>query len=136
MTPADIAEIQQRVDAATPGPWKALQHTCGCCSFVISGECNPDEPDIVYVANGQPAMHHENADLIANAPSDIRKLLADNKKLRKVVFEATSVHLNVKDASKIPIPLWIALVELAEKAEVALGNRPATPPQQGGNDEC
>lgn len=72
-------------------------------------------------------------EFFSHAPDDIRYLLADNKRLRKVVFEATSIHLNVKDASKIPIPLWMALTELAEKAEVALGNRPAPALQQGAD---
>jgi len=67
--------------------------------------------------------------------NQLARLQAIIDKLRKVVFEATSIHLKVEDASKISIPLWMALTELAEKAEVAIGNRPPPSPNREASDE-
>lgn len=86
MTPADIAAIEARLSAATPGPWfhdlQFLQVAApdprgGSCRY-ITAEGGPTDPD---------------ADLIAHAPADIAALLAEVRRLtaeRATALEAIS----------------------------------------------
>lgn len=82
MTDEELAAIQGRLDAITPPPWfhvlasivgtkddpEASDATCVCCTEW--GYCG-DDPQA-------------NAEFIANAPTDIARLLAEVQRLNKV----------------------------------------------------
>lgn len=72
-TPSDprVGEIQARLDAATPGPWRAARNEREVNMWVLS-------EDLMLEANlGYLGNHPEkNAYFIANAPADVAYLLA------------------------------------------------------------
>ena len=78
MTPDVLAEIEARLKAATPGPWKAdngcVSTTTGYAFMVADcGRAGPKEA-------AQP-----NAEFIAHTPEDIATLLRLVRQLREVV---------------------------------------------------
>lgn len=93
MTPADIAAIEARLSAATPGPWGWVSRgshdaLCAADGAVVhsdgsaAGEYGPD-----IDVNGP------DANLIAHAPTDIAALLAEVRRLtaeRATALEAIS----------------------------------------------
>lgn len=94
MTDEELAAIQGRLTKATPGPWVHSQHGC----YVILGY-KPEKKRIDgYGADDHVCVlddgdHHQyrsedeqlaNAALIAHAPDDISRLLAEVRRLNKV----------------------------------------------------
>lgn len=94
MTDEELAAIQGRLTKATPGPWVHSQHGC----YVILGY-KPEKKRIDgYGADDHVCVlddgdHHQyrsedeqlaNAALIAHAPDDISRLLAEVERLKKV----------------------------------------------------
>ena len=94
MTDEELAAIQGRLTKATPGPWVHSQHGC----YVILGY-KPEKKRIDgYGADDHVCVlddgdHHQyrsedeqlaNAALIAAAPTDISRLLAEVERLKKV----------------------------------------------------
>ena len=94
MTDEELAAIQGRLTKATPGPWVHSQHGC----YVILGY-KPEKKRIDgygaddHVCVLDDGYHHQyrsedeqlaNAALIANAPTDIARLLAEVERLKKV----------------------------------------------------
>ena len=61
------AEIQARLDAATPGPWRAVPDREGRLYAIDS------DSDYITLHNTAP---RQDAELIANAPTDLAYLLA------------------------------------------------------------
>ena len=93
MTDEELAAIQGRLTKATPGPWVHSQHGC----YVILGY-KPEKKRIDgYGADDHVCVlddgdHHQyrsedeqlaNAALIAHAPTDIARLLAEVERLKK-----------------------------------------------------
>lgn len=93
MTDEELAAIQGRLTKATPGPWVHSQHGC----YVILGY-KPEKKRIDgYGADDHVCVlddgdHHQyrsedeqlaNAALIAHAPTDIARLLAEVRRLNK-----------------------------------------------------
>lgn len=81
MTPERRAEIQARLDAATPGPWKAhLSNTPPHYreAPVVSHKANDygDRLGRFVLWEGDPEQVDKDALLIANAPTDLAALLA------------------------------------------------------------
>ena len=83
MTPERIQEIEQRLNAATPGPWEWWRDP----SLVEDGVHGPQHPeaeykdgvlvDAVTVCRGMTGPNREaNAQFLASAPEDIRWLLS------------------------------------------------------------
>lgn len=70
-TPARLAAIQARLDAATSPPWEA-----GSISVLAS-----DGQTICRM--GRTDAEAENAELIAHAPTDLRDLLAEVERLER-----------------------------------------------------
>ncbi|GED18251.1 hypothetical protein [Aneurinibacillus migulanus] len=75
MTDQELKEIRERLEAATPGPWDASGSPYGINVYALDGItiCEKDE------ATRADFM---NADFIAKAPTDIRRLLDEVKRLR------------------------------------------------------
>lgn len=82
MTSVSIAEIQARLDAASPLPWwpdfDMREHGADQVMHRLPGT-NRDVT-LCFLPSDDP-MEGANTNFIANAPADIRKLLADNAKL-------------------------------------------------------
>ena len=84
LTPAELAEIEERVSNATPGPWELRdftpglkrhgQRVVGNVHRTPSGEPVRSTP-VCTVANGF-VTSDDDAQLIAAAPTDIRRLLS------------------------------------------------------------
>lgn len=65
LTPEQLADLRQKANAATPGPWEKHEH----CSFVIT-------PDFPYIPKiGSTNMHEDAAFIAAANPAIILKLL-------------------------------------------------------------
>lgn len=89
-----LDQIEARLDAATPGPWEAVLGATPDGSQLcttqeqktefLSMSLNDDEAplwlvigaDVIPAATGDGPKAHANADFIANAPQDVRTLLA------------------------------------------------------------
>lgn len=105
MTEQEIAEIQDRLAAATPGPW------CVTGDYVASYgreyEIASFGETSVWTARCQRAQE---ADLIANAPADIAALLTEVKRLRAenaaLRARLTITPEKVEDAAKAGHTEW------------------------------
>ncbi len=99
MTPERQAEIEARLEAATPGPWSSsredmdsyIPSTDGDTNLVVFVYRDPHERIPVMGGSERP-----DARLIAAAPTDIRDLLAEVSRLRgeNERLEATVLRLN------------------------------------------
>lgn len=94
MTKYSIEKIEQLLRDATPGPWKVKEckdKDCWCVSV---------EPDVIPPAN----VRRPEGTLIAAAPTIIRQLLDDNRKLQDVVDAARilSKRLNIEYRMLVP----------------------------------
>jgi hypothetical protein len=74
MTNQEIESIQQRLDAATPGPWKAIKYY----KNQLANGAGPD-----WGLEGVRSF--EDADLCAHAPTDLRALLDEVERLNSKV---------------------------------------------------
>ena len=78
LTHQEIAEIRERCDQATPGPWKsfveAREQMSGSDFIQTDGED-------IYLTGGTVA----DQDFIAHARQDIPKLLAEIERLKKLL---------------------------------------------------
>ena len=80
----DLRPIKARLEAATPGPWKAIPW------YGFPQEVSPvAEVSMIGVfsdcpVSGSPA---KDADLIANAPADLTALVAEVERLRGLLDE-------------------------------------------------
>jgi hypothetical protein len=74
----DIAEIRDRCNRATPGPWKSYvegrDHTSGSDFIMTGGED-------IYLTGASV----DDQDFIAHARQDIPKLIAEIERLRKLL---------------------------------------------------
>jgi hypothetical protein len=99
LTDSDIAEIEERLKAATPDGWEAVlpddprgqpvpyYRGLICC---VSHEAKPSGMLAVVTERGRTVPKSEweaNAQLIAHAPTDIAALLDEVKRLRKMMGE-------------------------------------------------
>lgn len=89
MTPERLAEIEARVDAATPGPWRTKTNR----DF---GPWHNDDWDVTAVSDGCRVSGLgsrnwkdacQNAAFIAHARTDIPDLIAEVKRLREIIGE-------------------------------------------------
>ena len=72
--PDRLREIRSRLDAATLGPWSLGVHPDGSWGNTVIRYTDVHVPDRVTVAEG--VVHPDDADFIANAPTDIAWLLS------------------------------------------------------------
>lgn len=74
-------EIEERLEAATPGPWDVLPGftDVGYADMEITRHCDLDNIAIGYPHDER---NKADADLIVNAQSDLRYLLTENARLR------------------------------------------------------
>lgn len=92
ITEKRLDEIRERLDAATPGPWRPDNDEPG---YVIA----PGDPsgwDGYLIAStvdhdGGLFVQEHNAELIAHAPQDLADLLAEVERLRGVLAKAREV---------------------------------------------
>lgn len=92
ITEERLDEIRERLDAATPGPWRPDNDEPG---YVIA----PDDPsgwDGYLIAStvdhdGGLFVQEHNAELIAHAPQDLADLLAEVERLRDELAKAREV---------------------------------------------
>ena len=98
MTPQQLQEIEQRWEKATKGPWIAdmrpVATECGECgefAYEVPGviRCKSDGCGIVDVQESE--KQNENAAAIAHAPTDISALLAEVRRLNRMVDKAVEM---------------------------------------------
>jgi hypothetical protein len=90
MTDQELKEIRERLEAATPGPWFVSDN-----GFTKRGDGPPTvyapDDELRYIAvcndgfNINPTPNLSNAQFIAHAPNDIRRLLDEVERLRKEI---------------------------------------------------
>lgn len=80
MTDADLAEIEARADAATPGPWRVDDKRPPECNIRHEG---PGWPicGMWSLSDNRP----ENATFIAHARSDVKDLVAEVRRLQGAI---------------------------------------------------
>lgn len=78
MNTADIEAIEERLRAATPGPWHGDHGEFGCVSIGDLGWVAPGP--LEYGVDSEQGK--ADAELVAHAPADIAALLADVKRCR------------------------------------------------------
>jgi len=80
MNDEELAAIEARCDAATPGPWKSYiegrDHDSGS-DFIMTGEGETRGYDIEMTG-----ATHADQDFIASARQDIPRLIAEIRRLR------------------------------------------------------
>lgn len=102
LTAEQRAEIQKRVDAATPGPWEAGKTLCEhkgeyCAVFCYETNIYPPlgESGPVAVVSGEDGA---NGEFIAHAPDDVRALLTTCTALEARAVEAEKQRTDAKAA--------------------------------------
>ena len=76
-----VGEIENRLNAATPGPWRVRE--CSPCADRGRLEVNIwDEPGNLLITNwcDDDEFHQPDAEFIAHSPSDVAYLLAELRK--------------------------------------------------------
>lgn len=92
MTTPDHAAIKARLTAATPGPWEYVDDYIGVRQAPTEGHRVADHKyEVAGIVPGE-VVHPEDAVLIANAPSDIAALLAENERLTSLVGSHADGH--------------------------------------------
>ncbi|WNF07426.1 ead/Ea22-like family protein [Brevibacillus borstelensis] len=76
ITPQELAAIRERAEKATPGPWKLINYDNGFAVYASEVEMISDW----YYENG---FTEENAEFIANARTDIPRLLDEIERLQE-----------------------------------------------------
>jgi hypothetical protein len=91
ITDAELHAMQQRVDAASKGPWQSFiegrDHFSGD-DFIRVGDFHDDEPDMYVYRDRAPASDVD-LDFIAAARQDIPRLIAEVKRLRDELNRST-----------------------------------------------
>lgn len=101
----DYAHLRELVDAATPGPWRAV-------SYYRDGEKRPDDSCLIKVGNEYLGiMHGADAELTALAPELARELLAvrpHTAAFAGIWARGTVLPSDLKllEMSGAPIPEW------------------------------
>ena len=80
LTEKELAEIEQRTEKATPGPWSAVEHGNTIKSHAIVA-VNKDISIVPIAAGISPKT--ENATFIAHSRTDIPTLLAEIRRLQE-----------------------------------------------------
>jgi hypothetical protein len=84
-TDAELAVMLARAEAATPGPWKSYvegrDHTSGS-SFIMTGPQDARGNDLELTGATAPDQ-----DFIAAARQDVPKLIAEVRRLRRLLEE-------------------------------------------------
>ena len=79
----ELAEMRQRCDRATPGPWRSFvegrDHTSGS-NFIMTGQ-GKSRGDDIELSGAMPA----DQDFIANARQDIPRLLDEIARLKTLI---------------------------------------------------
>jgi hypothetical protein len=96
-----LQEIKERLEKATPGPWFVSED-----GFSRKGEKTPTvyaaDNELRYIAkcndglNINPTPNLSNAEFIAHAPEDIRRLLEEVERLKEAIGEIDDI---VRDKS-------------------------------------
>lgn len=99
---ARVAEIEARIEAATPGPWQACIKVHERPINHLDTPCVTDAIGLMVIADAWGAEHRAgNAELIANAPADLRYLLARVRELeakaQQVADEANAERCRILD---------------------------------------
>jgi len=85
LTPTALAEMELRCERASSGPWRSMiegrDHTSGS-SFIMTGTSGRRGSDIEL--SGASSADH---DFIAHARQDVPRLLAEVRRLRKLIGE-------------------------------------------------
>jgi hypothetical protein len=88
LTPADLSAIEDRYTAATPGPW---------CSWIEGRDHDSDESVIttggigIYIHPVPTRGHPHDQDFIAAARQDIPRLVAEVRRLHRLLGDAPSL---------------------------------------------
>lgn len=95
----DLAQIEARLEAATPAPWRHLAscfiETAAYPHQVIAVTCQRGE-------SGLPALPaHANADFIAQARTDVERLVAEVRRLRAALAECQGETLAPQHAAPL-----------------------------------
>lgn len=96
-----IEEIKKRLEKATPGPWKRVFDECGEEEMI--------EPTGYYGYGKQKANVYADGDLIANAPDDLRFLLAELARTQRAHIEAIDEGALAAESSESrrKVLLWL-----------------------------
>ncbi len=99
MTPDQLSAIRERLDAATPGPWEA--GTAACCPDMgwVDGPKGAVCPQFT-ATKVTHSLDANDAELIANAPTDLRALLDEVERLTKREDELVKAGLDLMVANK------------------------------------
>lgn len=85
MTDLDLAPIEARLAAATPGPWEWDASILGDLQTLRAGLAMVLDADGDYCGSAWVDISEPDAELIANAPTDLAALIEEVKRLRAVV---------------------------------------------------
>jgi hypothetical protein len=90
VTPDQLSAIRARLDAATPGPWEA--GTASCCPDMgwVDGPKGAVCPQFT-ATKVTHSLDANDAELIANAPTDLRALLDEVERLKNDLAMARQV---------------------------------------------
>jgi hypothetical protein len=105
LTNEQLAEIRERAEAATPGPW---EKEFGYGIKITAGKT-------VVVDEDEGVVHYHDADLITHSREDIPKLLAEIERLK--VYENIlnkPIDLVVKDKDGVAAKIYGASLGVLE----------------------
>ena len=117
----NLEPIKARLAAATEGPWfvEGMPETAECRVLAIDGEPEPDNNywGCIPVTSGGSVP--ADADLIAHAPTDLARLVAEVERLRAVI---KAVREALKFGSYGLVPAGDVLSDLEAALEARTGS--------------
>ena len=99
-----LAEIEQRLQAATPGPWFAHYEQDGEPTIPFVSDSDDEEWDGRLLLNVDSDREDADAAFIAHAPDDIRYLLEQVRRLRgllRYLWTQADVEARRVDGGKV-----------------------------------
>src|SRR4051812_2915147 len=87
LTEDDLAAIEARCNAATPGPWESWiegRDHFGGDSIIRTADAD------LYLLPVPTPQHHQDQDFIAAARQDVPRLIAEVRRLRRLIAERES----------------------------------------------
>jgi hypothetical protein len=96
LTADQLAEIQARAEAATPGPWNVENDYCDCSEYGCSHPPFPVAFGPFTSFENTTDRHHYDADFAAHARTDVPALIAEVARLKQAAADALAQVRQVK----------------------------------------
>jgi len=119
----DLAELEARCKAATPGPWHVLSDAAVACSW-LNAASDDDQAAIALFDYRPPEINLANAEFAAQVRDDVPRLIAEVRQLRarvRELLDANSKEVDRRSLAQRERDEALAKLAALEKARGSTG---------------